>query len=107
MMDSQARAFVAAEPHSKGDYHVHGLLSTPVPDVGYFEGVWSVLFERFGRSRVESVVRPGAVANYCAKYVTKRTSDWDLVGVEAGNWDPEWDQYARDVAVYNGLTGRI
>jgi hypothetical protein len=39
--------------------------------------------------------------------VTKNTSDWDLVGVEAGNWDPGWDQYARDVEVYNGLTGRI
>lgn len=88
------RAFVAVEPHeSCSGLHSHGLLySAFLHGLGtsansYRDGelvayedkvdpkvlanlLWSSVFERFGRSKVEVIKSNEAVTRYCAKYIT-------------------------------------
>jgi len=78
------RLFLGAELHIKGDLHVHGLLGfgpgAYVAGFGYPRAtdIWTPLFERFGRSKVEAVRDKSAVAAYCTKYVTKELTDYNM-----------------------------
>lgn len=76
--------FLGAELHSKGDLHLHGLyqcqsptfpgqVSNPAPDV-----LWTRLFERFGRAKVERIHSQEAVSKYCTKYVVKELTDYNI-----------------------------
>lgn len=73
-----ARAFLVAEPHQSGDLHVHGLVAGPGgswrPDISLPWDIWSGLFKRFGRAKVEAANSQGAVSMYCAKYLLKQQS---------------------------------
>lgn len=74
------RAFMAAEPHRLGNWHVHGLFRLPGCADTAIDTV-KADFKRLGWSRVESVRNYGAVSSYCSKYLTKdRMCDWDLYG---------------------------
>lgn len=78
------RLFLGAELHIKGDLHVHGLLGygpgAHVDGFGYPRAtdIWAPLFERFGRSKVETVRDKLAVTAYCTKYVTKELTDYNI-----------------------------
>ena len=80
-----ARGFLAAEPHKTGDLHIHGIVAgTELPNKGYFgvdgnnidtpEGIWSGLFKRFGRAKVEPCNSRESVTAYCSKYILKQQS---------------------------------
>jgi len=81
------RAFLASEPFDKGDYHVHGLYhfsrywAAALPSY-HLSGttIFQALYQGLGRARVEAVNSPLAVTGYCAKYVTKRISDYCVTG---------------------------
>ena len=40
--------------------------------------VWQTWFKRYGRARIEPVNSRDDVADYCAKYVTKEGSWWNV-----------------------------
>jgi hypothetical protein len=40
--------------------------------------IWREWFHRYGRARIEPVNSRDDVADYCAKYVTKEDSWWDV-----------------------------
>ena len=73
-----SRAFLVAEPFQSGDLHIHGLAAGfgPgwLPDLALPWDVWSCLFERFGRAKVEACNSQEAVTGYCAKYLLKQQS---------------------------------
>ncbi len=72
------RAFLVCEPHQSGDVHIHGLAagSGPrwQPELELPWDIWSGLFKRFGRAKVEACNSREAVAGYCAKYLLKQQS---------------------------------
>ena len=71
------RAFLVAEPFQSGDLHIHGLLAGDTnwkPEMKLPWDIWSGLFERFGRAKVEACNNQEAVSLYCAKYVLKQQS---------------------------------
>lgn len=76
--------FLGSELHKKGDLHIHGLYAEG--QGAYVAGfgaprdidIWSTLFKRFGRSKVEPVRSIEAVAAYCTKYVTKDLTDYNI-----------------------------
>lgn len=78
------RLFLGAELHKKGDLHLHGIYAEG--DGAYTPGfgtpraidIWSLLYKRFGRSKVEAVRNPAAVVSYCTKYVTKQLTDYNI-----------------------------
>jgi len=70
---SGTRAFVAAEKHKLDGVHLH-MLSEHAWERGQRwdeHSLWLYFFKAFGRARVEVASSDEAVANYCAKYVTK------------------------------------
>ena len=73
-----ARAFLVAEPHQSGELHIHGLAAGPGgtwrPDIALPWDIWSGLFKRFGRAKVEACNSQEAVSGYCAKYLLKQQS---------------------------------
>jgi len=73
-----ARAFLGCEPHQSGDLHIHGILAGPapgwLPEIALPWEIWSGMFKRFGRSKVEACNSAEAVSAYCAKYVLKQQS---------------------------------
>lgn len=70
-----ARAFIGVEPHRTGDLHLHGILAGLGADwvlgIDLPSNIWSALFKRFGRSKVEACNNHDAVSLYCAKYILK------------------------------------
>jgi len=73
-----ARSFLVAEPHQSGDLHVHGLAAGAGPgwrpELSLPWDIWSGLFKRFGRAKVEACNSQEAVTGYCAKYLLKQQS---------------------------------
>jgi len=73
-----ARAFLVAEPHQSGELHIHGLAAGPGPgwrpEMALPWDIWSGLFKRFGRAKVEVCNSQEAVSGYCAKYLLKQQS---------------------------------
>jgi len=73
-----ARAFLGVEPHESGDLHIHGIASGSGPgwrpEIALPWDIWSGLFKRFGRAKVEACNSQEAVSAYCAKYVLKQQS---------------------------------
>lgn len=83
------RAFLATERHRypNNDCHVHGLIKIdPFSERGYrLVGgaplvIWGDCFRVHGRSRVEEIRSAEDVSAYCAKYVSKRMSDYGFYG---------------------------
>jgi hypothetical protein len=75
----RVKAFIVAEPHELGFYHVHGLLDSH----GSFElrrSLWSHCFNRHGRCRFEPFESSEAVAVYVMKYCVKQSSSWEMIG---------------------------
>jgi len=79
-------AFLAAEEHRLGSYHVHGLVKTFPRDVlslpGSLRFVWLLGFEQFGLCRFEDIKVVGGVSGYVAKYITKRLADYDFYRID-------------------------
>jgi hypothetical protein len=73
------RAFLAAEEHYLGGWHVHGLVkwSSPTDVSNHFA---KIRLERLGFSRVESIRNIGGSAGYCAKYLLKTQADYEFYG---------------------------
>lgn len=73
-----SRAFLVAEPHQSGDLHIHGLAAGRGPgwrpEMALPWEIWSGLFKRFGRAKVEACNNQEAVTGYCAKYLLKQQS---------------------------------
>lgn len=73
-----ARAFLVAEPHQSGELHIHGLTAGTgpgwKPEIALPWEIWSALFKRFGRAKVEAANSQEAVTGYCAKYLLKQQS---------------------------------
>jgi hypothetical protein len=69
--------FYALEQNPCRDgYHVHALWCD-CKNKSRRE-IWRTWFERYGRARIEPVNSRDDVADYCAKYVTKDGSWWDV-----------------------------
>lgn len=68
-------AFLCAEPHQSGSYHVHGLIRLESLDEqhGYLmrQGMWEQAHKQYGRARFEPVYSADAVERYIAKYLVK------------------------------------
>jgi len=73
-----ARAFLVCEPHQSGDVHIHGLAAGSGPrwrpELELPWDIWSGLFKRFGRAKVEACNSAEAVSLYCSKYLLKQQS---------------------------------
>lgn len=75
------RCFVAVEPHSTGDLHLHALtrhLVSTRPDVP--PGMYKYLNKAFGRVSISGVSDAVAVTRYVAKYVTKSGYHYEYFG---------------------------
>jgi len=69
--------FYAEEANpSRDGYHIHALWADA--KTLYRKEAWATWFKRFGRARIEPVRDRGDVTNYCAKYVTKERSWWNV-----------------------------
>jgi hypothetical protein len=69
--------FYAIEPNPGRDgNHVHALWCD-CKNMRRTE-IWDKWFHRYGRARIEPVNSRDDVADYCAKYVTKENSWWNL-----------------------------
>jgi hypothetical protein len=69
--------FYALEPNPGRDgYHAHSLWMDCL-NMRRTE-IWDKWFHRYGRARIEPVNSRDDVADYCAKYVTKDNSWWNV-----------------------------
>ena len=69
--------FYALEQNPGRDgYHVHALWCDCKSKSR--RNVWRAWFDRYGRNRIEPVNSRDDVADYCAKYVTKENSWWNV-----------------------------
>jgi hypothetical protein len=69
--------FYALEPNPGRDgYHVHALWC----DCSNRRraDIWRCWFTRYGRNRIEPINNRDDVSDYCAKYVTKESSWWNV-----------------------------
>jgi hypothetical protein len=68
--------YALGQNSSRDGYHVHALWcdcqNKSRPEI------WREWFHRYGRARIEPVNSRDDVADYCAKYVTKEDSWWDV-----------------------------
>jgi hypothetical protein len=88
--------FYALEQNPGRDgYHVHALWCDCKSKSR--RETWRTWFERYGRNRIEPVNNRDDVADYCAKYVTKEGSWWNvkLLG-------PRHPAYAGDLTLSRG-----
>jgi hypothetical protein len=72
-------AFIVAEPHQLGHYHIHGLLDSH----GSFQlrrALWAAGKNRHGRCRFEPLRNGEAVQAYVTKYCLKESAAWLMVG---------------------------
>jgi len=85
--------FLAAEPHLSQNTHLHGLYkaATDRQDIlaNQKNDVWRVLFNKFGRSKVEVPRGPAHVARYVSKYVVKSSGYYELWGPSRGRLDSD------------------
>lgn len=79
-------AFIVAEQHKSGMYHVHGLLRLGALDSSHtelmLEGLWRAGFEKFGRCSFQLVKDGGRVRAYVSKYLVKKVCDHRFVGMQ-------------------------
>lgn len=69
--------FLGTEQHASSLLHVHGLMMAGTPALSA-QGVWKLLYERFGRSKVDGVLDQQKVSMYVTKYVTKELGEWGI-----------------------------
>lgn len=70
-------------------YHVHALWCDCLGKSR--REVWQTWFNRYGRARIEPVNNRDDVADYCAKYVSKERSWWNVKLL--GTRHPEFANY--------------
>lgn len=68
--------FVAFERHQTGFLHIHCLLNGV--SCVYDSDMWQLLFDMYGRARVEIFQRELGAEHYLTKYVTKEIHGWDM-----------------------------
>lgn len=69
--------FYALEPNPGRDgYHVHALWCDC--ENKSRRVIWQTWFGRYGRVRIEPIRSRDDVSDYCAKYVTKVATWWDV-----------------------------
>ena len=107
--DFVARAFLVAEPHQSGELHIHGLAAGRGPgwrpEMALPWDIWTSLFKRFGRARVEACNTQEAVTGYCAKYLLKQQSrvcDYYEVFGSKNAWQDGRDLTGRNIGVTIG-----
>jgi hypothetical protein len=80
----ECNAFIVAEQHVNGTYHVHGMMRVGAIskefEQGFLRYFWKVAFDAYGRNSFSSIDDNDAVSAYVAKYLVKRVCDWQLVG---------------------------
>jgi len=69
--------FLGTEQHASSLLHVHGLMMAGSPALST-RAVWKLLFDRFGRSKVDGVLDKKKVAMYVTKYVVKDLAEWGV-----------------------------
>ncbi len=88
------RAFVAVEPHRLDGIHLHTLVRFPrgAAEASLFHrlDLRRDLKAEFGITDVVRAKSTAAVANYCAKYVTKGNLNYEFYG-DAASWSPAAD----------------
>lgn len=72
------RAFIACEPSQYQGIHFH-MLSRHIPALERTDSLWKYCFKAFGRSQIEVIDSPLAVARYCSKYIVKG-NEFDFKG---------------------------
>lgn len=75
------KAFLAAETHRLGGYHVHGLVEFS-ENFDKFESI-AIATENLSKNgfcKVDLIDSPRAVSAYCTKYVTKELGDYEFFG---------------------------
>lgn len=80
------KAFVAAEPHKLGNYHVHGIAEFHDADTDADRVL--AKFQKLGFSTMQIARSNGAVSTYCSKYITKELGDYEFLGY-ADDWQRE------------------
>ncbi len=76
--------YAIEENPSRDGHHVHALWADCAGVLR--KGIWRQWFERYGRARIEPVNSREDVAGYCAKYVTKERSWWNVKLVSPELW---------------------
>ncbi len=67
--------FWAAEPFdTRNGYHIHALIRTGAEK----EDIYQWTNKRYGRSLVLNYEKGKGASGYCAKYITKKLSDYDI-----------------------------
>jgi hypothetical protein len=74
------QACLVAQPHVARGYHIHGLVRFSLGDAPQLRILWLILFNQFGRSKVEKPRSGKDVSLYCGKYLTKDIVDFKLLG---------------------------
>jgi hypothetical protein len=79
-------AFVVAEQHLNGCYHVHGMLRLGAlsddQGVQLLRGLWTLGFNTYGRCQFDLIRSSESVRLYISKYLTKRVADYRLLGLK-------------------------
>jgi len=82
--------FYALEQNPGRDgFHVHALWCDCKSKSR--RNIWQKWFDRYGRARIEPVNNRDDVADYCAKYVTKENSWWNVKLL--GYWHPTFKDF--------------
>lgn len=83
-MGGEVAAFLAAEPHVSGVYHVHGLMRLGVSaaefQAVYLQSLWKAAFDACGRSSFELIRDLDKSLGYVVKYCLKDGREYALVG---------------------------
>ena len=83
----KARAFLVAEPHESGFFHVHGLVDSHGSAELRFH-LWRAAKRRHGRCRFEPFNSADSVRAYVCKYLLKNASNWEILGARRFPGDP-------------------
>jgi hypothetical protein len=73
----------------RNGYHVHALWCDCLNKSR--REIWQTWFARYGRARIEPVNNRDDVADYCAKYVTKEGSWWNVKLLS--QWHPAFKDF--------------
>lgn len=82
------RLFLISEAHKSQTLHLHGLYASgALPFVKPFQqsDIWRVLYDRFGRSKVEVPRGTAEVARYVTKYCLKDGGYYELFSESRGS----------------------
>jgi hypothetical protein len=81
--------YALEENPGRNGFHVHALWCDCKSKSR--RSIWQKWFDRYGRGRIEPVNNRDDVADYCAKYVTKENSWWNVRLF--GRWHPTFNDF--------------